>query len=123
MLEIQREALAKTLEGKKREGYSYLKKITAVDYGDNLEVLYIIYNPARRTSEVVKVKIISAKPSVPTVMKVYSGADWHERELSEMFGIEIKGRKATRLLLEKWNGVDAPLRKSFVWGDPKYRKV
>ena len=40
-----------------------------------------------------------------------------------MFGIEIKGRKAKRLLLEKWNGVDAPLRKSFVWGDKSYRKV
>lgn len=86
-------------------------------------MLYIIYSPAKRASEIVKVKIGSAKPSIPTIMKTYSGADWHERELSEMFGIEIKGRKAPRLLLEKWNGIDAPLRKSFVWGDPKYRKV
>ena len=50
---------------------------------------------------------------------VYKAADWHERELSEMFGIEIKGRKVKRLLLEKWNGVDAPLRKSFAWGDKR----
>jgi NADH-quinone oxidoreductase subunit C len=113
----------KTLEGKKQEGYSYLKKITAVDYGDNLEVLYLIYNPASHANETVKVKLGNSKPSVDTVMGVYGAADWYERELSEMFGIGIKGRKAKRLLLEKWNGVDAPLRKSFIWGDKEYRKI
>lgn len=113
----------KTLEGKKQEGYSYLKKITAVDYGDNLEVLYFIYNPASHANETVKVKLASAKPWINTVMGVYLAADWHEREVAEMFGIEIKGRKVKRLLLEKWNGADAPLRKSFAWGDPNYRKI
>jgi NADH-quinone oxidoreductase subunit C len=113
----------KTLEGRKQEGYSYLKKITAVDYGDSLEVLYFIYDPASRASDIVKVKLPSTKPSINTVIGVYKAADWHERELSEMFGIEIKGRKVKRLLLEKWNGVDAPLRKSFAWGDKNYRKI
>lgn len=113
----------KTLEGKKREGYSYLKKITAVDYGDRLEVLYIIYNPTSHANEVVMVKLETAKPVINTVIHVYKAADWYERELAEMFAIEIKGRKVKRLLLEKWNGVDAPLRKSFAWGDPNYRKV
>ena len=53
---------------------------------------------------------------------VYKAADWYEREMSEMFGIKIKGRRVKRLLLEKWNGSDFPLRKSFVWGDPNYRR-
>ena len=57
MQEIQKEALVKTLEGRKQEGYSYLKKITAVDYGDSLEVLYLIYDPASRASDIVKVKL------------------------------------------------------------------
>ena len=72
----------KTLEGKKREGYSYLKKITAVDYGDRLEVLYFIYNPASHANEIVKVELGTAKPSVDTVIGVYGAADWHERELT-----------------------------------------
>jgi NADH-quinone oxidoreductase subunit C len=113
----------KTLGERKREGYSYLKKITAVDYGDSLWVLYFIYNPASHANEIVKVVIGSAKPYINTVIGVYGAADWHERELAEMFGIEIKGRKAKRLLLEKWNGADAPLRKSFAWGDPNYRRI
>lgn len=113
----------KTLEEKKREGYSYLKKITAVDYGDRLEALYMIYNPASHGNEIVSVKLDTNKPSVNTVISVYSAADWHEREMAEMFGIEVRGRKVKRLLLEKWNGADAPLRKSFVWGDKNYRKI
>jgi NADH-quinone oxidoreductase subunit C len=113
----------RTLEGKKQEGYSYLKKITAVDYGASLEAVYIIYNPATHLDEVIRVQLDPTKPAIDTVIKVYSAADWNERELAEMFGIEIKGRKTKRLLLEKWNGVDAPLRKSFVWGDKSYRKI
>ena len=123
MLEIRSELLVKTLEGKKQEGFSYLKKITAVDYGTSLEAIYIIYNPTSHAEEVVKVPLDLKKPVVNTVMHIYAAADWNERELSEMFGIEVKGRRTKRLLLEKWNGVDAPLRKSFVWGDKDYRKI
>jgi NADH-quinone oxidoreductase subunit C len=113
----------KTLEGKKQEGFSYLKKITAVDHGASLEAVYIIYNPTSHAEEIVKVQLDPAKPVVETVMNVYAAADWNERELAEMFGIQIKGRKVKRLLLEKWNGVDAPLRKTFIWGDKNYRKI
>ena len=123
MLEIQCEALAKTLEGLKSDGYDYLKKITAVDYGTHLEVLYILYNTLTHKHEIVKVGLPSDKPAISTVVEVYKAADWYERELSEMFGITIRGRKAKRLLLEEWNGAEAPLRKSFVWGKDDYKKV
>ncbi|MDE1865959.1 MAG: NADH-quinone oxidoreductase subunit C [Candidatus Micrarchaeota archaeon] len=115
--------MLKTLESKKQEGYSYLKKVTAVDYVDRLEVLYFIYNPASHASETVKVRLSPDKAMVNTVVGIYKAADWHERELAEMFGIAIKGRKAGRLLLEKWNGVEAPLRKGFVWGNKEYKRI
>ena len=123
MLEIRSEALVKTLSEMKIKGYDYLKKITAVDYNDRLEVIYILYNTSSRKEEIEKAKLPTASPKIDTVMQVYKAADWYERELSEMFGIKIQGRKVKRLLLEKWNGADAPLRKSFVWGNPNYRKV
>jgi NADH:ubiquinone oxidoreductase subunit C len=123
LLEIQSEALAKTLERLKSEGYDYLKKITAVDYGTRLEVLYIIYNTSTRTQEIVKASLPSDKLVIDTAVGLYKAADWYERELSEMFGISIRGRKAGRLLLEEWNGAEAPLRKSFAWGKEDYKKV
>ena len=64
----------------------------------------------------MKVVLDSAKPSIRTVMEIYPAADWYEREMAEMFGVEILGRKAKRLLLEGWDGGEAPLRKGFAWG-------
>ena len=110
------------IEGLKARGFDYLKKITAVDYVDHIEVIYIIYNTDSRKEEVVKVKLSPTDPSIASVMHVYMAADWYERELQEMFGIRIEGRDAKRLLLEEWNGTDAPLRKSFVWGKD-YKKM
>ncbi len=137
----------------KGKGFDYLSGITAVDYGDRIEVLYLLYDTSTKRRETLKVSLPTGMPALPpqgipalqkappaspappakkqagvqrlevsTVMHVYPAADWHERELSEMFGVEIAGRKAERLLLEKWNGSDAPLRKSFVWGKP-YNKL
>lgn len=122
-MEIQSEVLVKTLEEKKKQGFDYLKKITAVDYNTYLEVVYILYNISTKTNEIIKVKLDSNEPEIETVIGVYRAADWYERELSEMFGIKIRGRKIKRLLLEKWNGADAPLRKNFVWGKADYRKL
>ena len=107
----------------KEKGYDYLKKITAVDYSDRIEVVYILYNTQSKAEETVIVKLPQQDPEIRTIIHVYKAADWYERELSEMFGIRISGRRARRLLLEKWNGTEAPLRKSFTWGNPDYKKA
>ncbi len=112
-----------TLSELKTKGYDYLKKITAVDYSDHLEVVYILYNTKERKEEIITSKLQPISPSIRTIIHLYRAADWYERELYEMFGIKIEGRKAKRLLLEKWNGSEYPLRKSFVWGKPDYAKL
>ncbi len=107
----------------KTNGYDYLKKITAVDYVDHLEVVYMIYDMANQKDEIIMVRLPPNDPKIDSVMKIYKAADWYERELFEMFGIKISGRKTRRLLLEKWNGIDPPLRKNFVWGNPNYKRL
>ncbi|MEM3841081.1 MAG: NADH-quinone oxidoreductase subunit C [Candidatus Micrarchaeaceae archaeon] len=119
MQEIQREALLKTLEELKYKGFNYLKYITAADFPDKLEVVYIISDIERGADEVITVPIKKSEntePSIHTVIELFPAADWYEREVSEMFGIKIEGRKAPRLLLEEWNGKGYPLLKSFEWG-------
>ena len=120
-MEIQKEALLTTLEDMKEEGFDYLKGITAVDYKDHLEVVYILYNTEQKKQEILGVNL-KGDESIHTVIMLYKSADWLERELSEMFGIKIIGRDAPRLLLEKWNGTEAPLRKSFAWGNEDYKR-
>ena len=117
-MKIRSEQLREIIDQKYDEGYTYLVKITAVDYSDHLEMLYFIRNFEKNLDEVIRFDLATKSPSVPTVIDLFLAADWYEREVSEMFGIKIEGRKAKRLLLEKWDGKDAPLRKSFVWGKP-----
>lgn len=115
-MEIHKEALAKTCASLKSKGFDYLTKITAVDYNDYLQLVYILYNFDTKQQEFIKVRLEAKDLTIDTIEKIYKSADWYERELSEMFGIKIKGRMANRLLLEGWNGTNYPLRKSFVWG-------
>ena len=114
--EIQKEALVKTLAEMKTNGYDYLKKITAVDYVDHLEVVYFMYNTKENKDETVIVKLQPTNPEIESVIKIHKSADWYERELSEMFGIKILGRKAKRLLLEKWNGSRPAFKEEFCMG-------
>lgn len=117
-MKIKSDALIETLMQKKREGFTYLVKITAVDYTDRLEAIYFVRNLDNAKEEDIRVDLPAKNPKVPSVMGLFSAADWYERELGEMFDIEIEGRSAKRLLLEKWDGKEGPLRKSFIWGKP-----
>ncbi|MCL5433470.1 MAG: NADH-quinone oxidoreductase subunit C [Candidatus Marsarchaeota archaeon] len=122
-MEIKREELIKKLEDTKANGYTYLKKITAVDYINYLNIIYILYNIDTKNEIIFEVKLPSNDLKIDTVINVYKSADFYERELSEMFGIEIIGRKIKRLLLEEWDGAEAPLRKNFIWGNKDYKKL
>lgn len=119
-MKIERENLMSTISRMKSEGFDYLVKITAVDYSDHIDAIYILRNFESSKDEIVETSLNPSDLWLPTIINMHRSADWYERELSEMFGIEIKGRNAPRLLLEKWDGTDPPLRKSFSWGT-KYR--
>ena len=62
----------------------------------------------------LKVRVPRAKPEVPTVMDIWTGADWHERETFDLVGIRFTGRRELRriLLPEDWPG--HPLQKDWV---------
>jgi NADH:ubiquinone oxidoreductase subunit C len=119
-LKVDRDALLGTISKMKSEGWEFLVKITAVDYKDHVDVLYIIRDLAKSKDEILEVTLQPTDLWLPTIFNIHQSADWYERELSEMFGVEIKGRLVPRLFLEKWDGIDPPLRKSFVW-DSTYR--
>lgn len=114
-MKVEREDLLDEIQDLRKSGYDYLVKITAVDYGKNLKVIYFIRDIEKNMDETVELDMDYDDAWVPTILDQYRSADWYERELKEMFGIEITGRVAKRLLLEKWDGIDPPFRKSFEW--------
>jgi NADH-quinone oxidoreductase subunit C len=95
--------------------FDYLVDITAVDWpkrAERFDVVYILYSFAR--NERVRVKTYIAESYKPeTAVNVHLTANWLEREVFDMFGIEFAGHPDMRriLLPEEWQGY--PLRKDY----------
>jgi NADH-quinone oxidoreductase subunit C len=95
--------------------FDYLVDVTAVDYpkrAERFDLFYILYSFPRNERLRVKTMIADGvKP--PTVVGVHAGANWLEREVFDMFGIQFEGHPDMRriLLPEEWEGF--PLRKDY----------
>ncbi len=95
----------------------FLKDLTAVDYlgkkVPRFEVVYHLYSIKFRHMIRIKAEVPEEDPVIDTVVPIYRGADWHERECYDMFGITFRGHPDLRriLLPEDWEG--HPLRKDY----------
>ena len=83
------------------------------EQGEGLEVLVHLYSPNRVVHVNIHVPVNPANPMCPSITGVFAGAEWHERETREMFGIHFAGHpNLTNLYLpEDFEGY--PLLKSF----------
>jgi NADH-quinone oxidoreductase subunit C len=113
--------------------FNMLNCITAVDYfqpdpkkaakagfDPHLELVYHLSSIARKHTLVVKVMLPRWKdgiegelPHVPTVSGVWRTADWHEREVFDLSGIEFTGHPDLRRILCPEDWVGYPLRKDY----------
>jgi NADH-quinone oxidoreductase subunit C len=110
------EAVIPILEFLKLEAdFDYLVDITAADQQprpERFDLIYILYSFSRNQRIRVKTRIPEGhKP--PTAVGVHLTANWLEREVFDMFGIEFAGHPDMRriLLPEEWEG--HPLRKDY----------
>jgi len=100
------------------QGYAYLVDITAVEYRDPelpLEVVWTVRN--LKTVQELRVKVgldPKAALAVDSVVDLWKGADWLEREVFDMFGVTFRGHPDLRRLL-MWETYHEgfPLRKGF----------
>ena len=111
------EALA-WLKDTPSEKYDLLVDLTAVEYRDRelpLEVVYQLWSLERRAA--LRVKIALEKKGaleVQSVVDLWKGADWLEREVWDMFGITFAGHPDLRRILMWENYSEGfPLRKDF----------
>jgi len=92
--------------------YDYLMNLSGVDYESKMEVVYHLYSYSRDEFIAIKVETDRDGGSVNTVMDIWLGADWQERETYDLLGINFTGREISRILLpDDWTGY--PLRKDY----------
>jgi NADH-quinone oxidoreductase subunit C len=99
---------------------SYLSFVSAIDWPDRFEVVYHLTSLTRRHSVMLKVPIAKDRPSVPSVVELWSGADWHEREAYDLFGILFEGHPDLRRIMMSADWKGHPLRKDYVYEDPQW---
>lgn len=112
--------------------YSFID-VTAVDYpgrDKRFDVVYHLMSPKHNTRVRVKVAIDDTTP-MPSIISVFPGADWFEREAWDMYGVIFTGHSDMRRLLTDYGFEGHPLRKDFPltgyqevrWDDEQKRVV
>jgi len=95
---------------------NYLADLCGVDYPENkfrFEVIYNLYSLKYNHRLIVKALIPENNPHINSVEPVWKGANWHEREACDMYGIVFDGHPDLRRILmpDDWEGF--PLRKDY----------
>jgi len=115
---IAKESLVEALRILKQSpspGYQNLVDLTGVDYIEPemvTKVVYLLQNP--ETLERLRLAVmVDRHEKLMTITSLWRGADWYERELFDLFGVEFEGRASTERILmpDDWYG--HPLRKDY----------
>jgi NADH-quinone oxidoreductase subunit C len=109
------EAIAEYMKTDSELRLDYLECITGVDYPDDkkIHVVYHVYSYSKRHRAVMKAFLDREDPSMPTLVNVWSSANWQERECFDLLGVLFEGHPDLRRLLlpDDWEG--HPLRKDY----------
>lgn len=101
-------------------GFDHISTVSGVDWiaKNELEVVYFVGSATPGQEDfilAVSERVARDNAVVPTLIDVWRGADYNERETHEMFGIDFQGHpnQAHIFLPEDWNDLP-PLRKDYV---------
>ncbi|MGH1417390.1 MAG: NADH-quinone oxidoreductase subunit C [Hyphomicrobiaceae bacterium] len=117
-LHVDRDAIVqvmKFLRDDARCRFEVLIDLCGVDYPGRqarFDLVYHLLSPRNNQRIRVKLKTDERKP-VPSIVEVYSAAEWYEREAYDMFGILFSGHPDMRRLLTDYGFQGYPLRKDF----------
>ncbi len=100
----------------------YLVDVCGVDYPDRkfrYEVVYNLYSIKHKHRIMIKALVPEDNPGIDSVVPIWIGANWHEREACDMYGIVFNGHPDLRRILmpEDWEGY--PLRKDYPLKGPE----
>jgi NADH-quinone oxidoreductase subunit C len=94
--------------------FDYLFCLTCIDWKTHLTMVYHLDSTKFRHVVVIKSKLAADNPVIETVSDIWKTADFHEREVYEMFGVNFTGHPDLRLLIlpDGWEG-KRPMLKDF----------
>lgn len=100
--------------------FDMLAEETAVDYWPEEEprfhIVYQLHSLPQKVHLGLRVPVSGRNPSVPTLEGLFPNANWHEREIWDMFGVRFEGHSDMRRILMPYEWEGHPLRKDYPLG-------
>jgi len=95
-------------------GYRLLSMVTAVDFPDSIEVVYLVFSLEHPHGVFLKTSLPRVElPDCPSLTGVWPGAEFQEREVYDLMGINFVGHPDMTRILTEDDFPGHPLRKDF----------
>lgn len=93
--------------------FDFLFSLTCIDWKTHFTMVYHLTSTIHRHTVVIKVKLNRDDPKVATVCDIWRTAEFHEREVFDLFGVQFINHPDLRrlMLTDEWEGY--PLRKDY----------
>lgn len=104
---------------RERHGFDMLADLTCVDYlyyrgaRERFGLVYVLTDTRRNRRIIVRTFTSDPEPSVPSVVHLWEGANWLEREVWDLFGIRFEGHPDLRRIVLPEQFTAHPLRKDY----------
>ena len=96
-----------------RFDFDYLFCLTCIDWKTHLTMVYHLSSTTYRHTIVLKVQLDRNNPEIDTVSDIWRTAEFHEREVYELFGVKFRQHPDLRKLILTDDFEGYPLRKDF----------
>ena len=125
---VEKETVHSLLAFLKANGWIQLSYLSAIDWPkeNKFELVYIVFNWDKPVYIQVRTMLNRENPEMASVLPIFPGCKYYEREAHEFFGIKFPGNPdhEKQLILEEWDDMP-PLRKDFdprAYSDKKFAK-
>jgi len=111
--------VARLLRDEPEIGCNFLSCVSGVDMGDHIQVVYHCHSLPNVITVQLRVRLDREKPQVDSLVSVWPGANWQEREVYDLLGVHFASHPDLRRILLDDDFVGHPLRKDYL--PPAYR--
>ena len=108
-------SVASVLHDDEEIDFKFLNSVSAIDFVEHFELVYHLTSISRQQTGMVRSRVYGREePTAASVVGVWKGADFQEREIWDLMGVRFTGHpNMKRIML--WEGFDGhPLRKDFL---------
>ena len=113
VLSVPSDRMVEATANLKELGFDLLGMVTAVDFGEEFELVYRVRSREMHVGLFVKTRVPRDDPHIGSVTHLWPSANWQEREVFDLFGIGFDGHPDLRRILLTDDWVGHPLRKDY----------